>query len=63
MSKVKNTQVAHRTENGRRTKCGMRIDGYSDIVNDKNFKIPTRYHEYKFTPYKYEYAICKKCSN
>jgi hypothetical protein len=61
--KSTNTHKAHKTENGRTTKCGIRLNSYSDIINDEGMKIPTKHHFYKFNPYKYEGDVCEKCND
>ena len=60
--KVTSTHKHHRTENGKVTLCGIRLNSYSDIVNENDFSIPTKFHSYQFNPYPVVGEICKKCN-
>ena len=57
------TWKAHKTENGRTTKCGIRLNSFSDIIDDNGMKIPTKYHSHQFKPYEYTGSVCQKCNH
>lgn len=59
----KNTHTHHiLAQNGNRTKCGIRVSEFTDIINEDGFIVSATKHR-TFEPYKSEFATtCKKCN-
>ena len=60
-----NTHMYHQLSdrNSKMTKCGLRVDEFTSLVNKDGWAIPSPSRAYKFEPYKTNGRVCQKCNS